>query len=271
MQKLALIFGQALDPLSSACILGLGVARSVPHVSCVSLGKASCANPGGLCRDTILDFVLLNMQQVVLRIIGGSSEHLLGAHHGSIGENRAALGWTVFEGFVVNGLQAFFPPELSFGISSDRDVFFAEWAPPIVPSFIRCLGMVALALFGAAKCRWFITNWGIFFSFVMGADCLKGELSRGSWASCLGIGGFTKVGLLELLSVEFIFWRFLVARMLSFEMSVFGNSDSSSSCTFDLVVAKSASPSVIFWAICFWELGPGWGRPASRRAAWVSD
>ena len=251
MQKLALVFGQALDPLSSACILGLGIACSVPHVSGVTFGKASSANPGGLIRDTILEFVLLHMQQVVLRIIGGNSLHLLGAHHGSIGESRAALGWTIFERFVVNGLQVFFPPELSFGISSDRDVAFAERAPPIVTSFIRCLGMVALALLRAAKCRWFIKNWGMVFAFVMDADCLQGELGRVIWASCLGIGGFTKVRLLELLGMELIFWRFLMARMLSFEMSVFGNRDSSSSCTFNLVIAKSASPSVIFWAVFF--------------------
>lgn len=248
---MALVFGQALDPLSSASILGLGVARGVPHVSCVSLGKASSANPGGLFRDTILKFVLLHMQQVVLRISGGSSLHLLGAHHGSIGKSRAALRWTIFERLVVNGLQVFFPPELSFGISSDRDVFFAEWAPSIVPSFIRCLGMVALALLGAVKCRWFITNWSMVFALVMDADCLQGELGRVSWASCLGIGGFTKVGSLELLGMELIFWRFLVARMLSFEMSVFGNCNSTGSRAFNLVIAKSASSSVIFRAVFF--------------------
>ena len=84
------------------------------------------------------------------------------------------------------------------------------------------------------------------FAFVMDADCLQGELGRVIWASCLGIGGFTKVRLLEFLGMELVFWRFLVARMLIFEMSVFGNRDSSSSCAFNLVIAESTCPSESF-------------------------
>ena len=110
---MASVFGQTVDPLGSACILGLGIASCVPHVGGVTFSEAGSANPSGPFRYAVLKIVLLHMQQVVLRIVGCNCLHLFGTHHGSIGQGCTALGWAVFERFVVNGLQMLFSSRIN--------------------------------------------------------------------------------------------------------------------------------------------------------------